>query len=189
METMWLQNTAAIAPVASSRREDRRVVKITAIAYLLEEPGRRLRDGESRCPISNHRQTDDVFQPEPSSSGIIAEFFWAHLVHEAMRVSVRGNLVSSFCSFADQMRKAFRHPSKEEACHQLLLFTEEIQEAQEVCLHSRRQRPPFGKIRRPRDVENVKPVLDINGERAFRQVLQVLPRLDSTVHLASLHKP
>src|SRR4029077_9962329 len=65
---------------------------------------------------------------------------------------------------ANQVWKLLRHPAEKEACDVGSFHAENVEQPVEICFHARGHSVPQRNWRRRRDIENMEPVLYIDGE-------------------------
>src|SRR4051795_1052847 len=68
---------------------------------------------------------------------------------------------------SDKAGKSLSDPAQEEARCAHSLFIEKIEKLKKVCLDLRGQGGPLGQRRSGRDLENMKPVFDVDGKNRF----------------------
>ena len=83
-----------------------------------------------------------------------------------MTVAVRRDLMPAAHCFANQARKAIRHPAKKKTSRARVRLGKNVEQAQKIPFHARGQRVPLRNLRSRRKIENVEPVLDVDCEHA-----------------------
>src|SRR5690348_2786684 len=65
------------------------------------------------------------------------------------------------------MRKALSNPAQEKACYPNLMLIEQVQQAREIPLNTRRESVPIREVWSCRQVQDVKPVFNVDGENTL----------------------
>src|SRR5215472_9716659 len=152
--------------MTSLRREYRGVITVLRLDESVEEPGGLFHHREACRPVSENSTPDNVFENLPGLDCVFEEFAPRHLVDQPMRTPVRSYFVPSLVSLFDQVRESARNPAEKEAGHPHVPFTEEVQKPKEGLLDAGGQRIPLRGTWSGRQVQNVKPVFNVDGEDA-----------------------